>query len=92
MRCERISGKTPYKSICALLRVSGRRRRGGKVYMVREGLFDDVDAVIAWHPYHYWIIRLQEERLHLLTFNGMACRLMLYMRNRAGALSMRWNL
>ena len=29
---------------------------GGKVYMVREGLFDDVDAVIAWHPYHYWDI------------------------------------
>ena len=23
---------------------------GGKVYMVREGLFDDVDAVLAWHP------------------------------------------
>lgn len=23
---------------------------GGKVYMVREGLFDDVDAVINWHP------------------------------------------
>ena len=22
----------------------------GKVYMVRAGLFDDVDAVIAWHP------------------------------------------
>jgi len=22
----------------------------GKVYMVREGLFDDVDAVIQWHP------------------------------------------
>jgi aminobenzoyl-glutamate utilization protein B len=22
----------------------------GKVYMVREGLFDDVDAVFAWHP------------------------------------------
>jgi len=22
----------------------------GKVYMVREGLFDDVDAVIDWHP------------------------------------------
>jgi len=22
----------------------------GKVYMVREGLFDDVDAVIHWHP------------------------------------------
>lgn len=22
----------------------------GKVYMVREGLFDDVDAVLAWHP------------------------------------------
>lgn len=29
---------------------------GGKVYMVRDGLFDDVDAVIAWHPYHYWDI------------------------------------
>lgn len=23
---------------------------GGKVYMVRAGLFDDVDAVIHWHP------------------------------------------
>ena len=22
----------------------------GKVYMVREGLFNDVDAVVAWHP------------------------------------------
>ena len=22
----------------------------GKVYMVRDGLFDDVDAVLAWHP------------------------------------------
>ncbi len=22
----------------------------GKVYMVRDGLFDDVDAVVAWHP------------------------------------------
>lgn len=23
---------------------------GGKIYMVREGLFRDVDAVVAWHP------------------------------------------
>lgn len=23
---------------------------GGKVYMARAGLFDDVDAVLAWHP------------------------------------------
>jgi len=23
---------------------------GGKLYMVREGLFDDVDVAIAWHP------------------------------------------
>lgn len=23
---------------------------GGKVYMVRAGLFDDVDAVLTWHP------------------------------------------
>lgn len=23
---------------------------GGKVYMVRTGLFDDVDAVLSWHP------------------------------------------
>lgn len=23
---------------------------GGKLYMVRDGLFDDVDAVLAWHP------------------------------------------
>ena len=23
---------------------------GGKVYMVREGLFDDVDIALAWHP------------------------------------------
>jgi aminobenzoyl-glutamate utilization protein B len=25
----------------------------GKVYMVQEGLFDDVDAVLHWHPYDY---------------------------------------
>lgn len=24
---------------------------GGKVYMAREGLFDDLDACVAWHPY-----------------------------------------
>ena len=23
---------------------------GGKVYMVREGLFDDIDIALAWHP------------------------------------------
>lgn len=23
---------------------------GGKLYMIRAGLFDDVDAVVAWHP------------------------------------------
>ncbi len=23
---------------------------GGKVYMVREGVFDEVDAVVSWHP------------------------------------------
>lgn len=23
---------------------------GGKIYMIREGLFKDVDAVLAWHP------------------------------------------
>ncbi|MFW5939836.1 MAG: amidohydrolase [Halolamina sp.] len=23
---------------------------GGKVYMVRDGAFDDVDAVVSWHP------------------------------------------
>ena len=30
-----------------------RRRRkaaAGKVYMIRAGLFDDVDAVVSWHP------------------------------------------
>ncbi len=26
---------------------------GGKVYMVRDGAFDDVDAVISWHPGWY---------------------------------------
>lgn len=25
-------------------------REGGKVYMAREGLFDDLDAAITWHP------------------------------------------
>ena len=25
---------------------------GGKVYMIRDGLFDDVDIAIAWHPDH----------------------------------------
>jgi aminobenzoyl-glutamate utilization protein B len=25
---------------------------GGKLYMVREGLFDDLDAALTWHPNH----------------------------------------
>ena len=25
---------------------------GGKLYMVREGLFDDLDVALAWHPDH----------------------------------------
>lgn len=25
---------------------------GGKIYMAREGLFDDLDAAISWHPSH----------------------------------------
>lgn len=25
-------------------------REGGKVYMAREGLFDDLDAAVTWHP------------------------------------------
>ena len=23
---------------------------GGKTYMAREGLFDDLDVVLSWHP------------------------------------------
>ena len=26
---------------------------GGKVFMVREGLFDYVDFALSWHPGHY---------------------------------------
>ncbi|WP_132058261.1 amidohydrolase [Halorussus amylolyticus] len=26
---------------------------GGKIYMVRDGAFDDVDAVVSWHPGWY---------------------------------------
>ncbi|ELZ35324.1 amidohydrolase [Halogeometricum pallidum JCM 14848] len=26
---------------------------GGKVYMVRDGAFDDVDAIVSWHPGWY---------------------------------------
>ncbi len=33
-----------------LLRHSGRGGLGGKIYMLRAGLFKDVDVVTSWHP------------------------------------------
>jgi aminobenzoyl-glutamate utilization protein B len=47
----------------------------GKAYMVRDGLFRDVDAVIAWHPDHStWVnaggsLALKRCRFH---FHGLA--------------------
>ena len=35
---------------CATTARRPRKAAAGKVYMVRDGLFDDVDAVVAWHP------------------------------------------
>jgi aminobenzoyl-glutamate utilization protein B len=34
----------------ALLRLPGEEGGSGKTFMVREGLFDDVDAALTWHP------------------------------------------
>lgn len=34
----------------ALLWLSGEEGGSGKTFMVREGVFDDVDAALTWHP------------------------------------------
>jgi aminobenzoyl-glutamate utilization protein B len=43
------------KGITGTLRVYGgasEEAEGAKVYMAREGLFDDVDAMLHWHPFN----------------------------------------
>jgi aminobenzoyl-glutamate utilization protein B len=44
------------KAIPGTLRVYGgaaEETEGAKVYMARDGLFDDVDAMLHWHPLNY---------------------------------------
>ncbi|WP_142910894.1 M20/M25/M40 family metallo-hydrolase, partial [Klebsiella pneumoniae] len=41
------------KNIAGTIRVYGcaaEETEGAKVYMARDGLFDDLDACLAWHP------------------------------------------
>ena len=42
--------KTGTKGTIRLYGTPAEEGGGGKVYMVRAGLFDDVDAVLTWHP------------------------------------------
>ncbi len=42
--------KSKVKGTVRLYGTPAEEGGSGKVYMVREGLFDDVDAVLSWHP------------------------------------------
>lgn len=42
--------KTKAKGTIRLYGTPAEEGGGGKVFMVRSGLFDDVDAVLSWHP------------------------------------------
>lgn len=42
--------ETGFKGTIRLYGTPAEEGGSGKVYMVREGLFDDVDAAIVWHP------------------------------------------
>lgn len=45
----------------------------GKIYMVRDGLFDDVDACLSWHPADVNAVDLQPSKACLsseITFHG----------------------
>ncbi len=48
---------------------------GGKTYMAREGLFDDVDAVLSWHPsFETWIDLAGSQAIveYMVEFRGEA--------------------
>ncbi|MCA1583943.1 MAG: amidohydrolase [Acidobacteria bacterium] len=47
---ERMSG-TRHGGTIKFLGAPAEEGGAGKVYMLRAGLFDDVDAVVTWHPY-----------------------------------------
>ena len=52
-----------YLEVTGTIRVYGTPAEeggSGKVYMVREGLFDDVDAVLSWHPGAATLTRIWE--------------------------------
>lgn len=79
-----LAAATAVKDYLAAQGIEGRVRyygcpaeEGGaaKTFMVREGLFDDVDAAISWHPGHYTgvneAVSLANTRIDF-TFHGRA--------------------
>jgi aminobenzoyl-glutamate utilization protein B len=57
---------------------------GGKIYMARDGLFDDVDAVLAWHP-------ADETQADILTGQAMVDLEVVFRGRAAHAASDPWN-
>ena len=48
---------------------------GGKAYMAREGVFDDLDAAFSWHPSRWlapWMLKLNASLGCTFTFTGKA--------------------
>ena len=48
---------------------------GGKVFMVRAGLFEGIDAVVSWHPEQMYMVRTRPALANVLvnyTFEGVA--------------------
>ena len=48
---------------------------GGKVFMVRDGIFDGIDAVVSWHPADMNMVRTRQSLANIkidYTFEGIA--------------------
>lgn len=53
----------------------GEEGGGGKVFMAREGVFKDVDAVVSWHPERMYMVRTRPALANVkvnYTFEGLA--------------------
>jgi len=67
--------KTGFKGEVRVYGTPAEEGGDGKVYMVRAGLFDDVDAVLHWHPYSLSAVINATSRANIktdFTFHGIS--------------------
>ncbi len=63
------------KGSITLFGCPGEENGGGKVYMARAGIFNDMDAIVSWHPEKMHMVRTRPSLANVevdYTFKGIA--------------------